>query len=420
VASNRRVAAIIAVALFGAGCSEPIAPQSPPFEPGEVRLLESLSLANLKAPPESKSNAVAQDVRAARLGERLFFDPGLSVNGKVACATCHRPELHFTDGKPTSTGIGTAFRNAPSVVGAAYSPFLFWDGRRDSLWSQALVPIEAPTEMGASRLEVVRYVTGDARYADDYESIFGPAPHFNDTDAYPPHASPYGDAARRSLWAALPEQARDAVNRAFSNVGKAIGAYQRQLRPTPTRFDLYVDRLVSGDIEGASVLFDDHEVAGLRLFLDVGRTQCLRCHNGPLLTNQAFHDVDSGRLGAIPDLGRFPGVESLLLTDFNCLGPYSDASPEACRELRFLDRRESARATGAFKTPSLRELARTAPYFHNGSLETLQAVIDHYRHVDDSRGSEITRLDLTDSESIQLVAFLHTLSGRVAADRRTD
>jgi cytochrome c peroxidase len=269
--------------------------------------------------------------------------------------------------------------------------------------------------MGQSRLEVVRYVTTAPAHASSYAEIFGPAPDFDDASRFPPRASPYGDADRRAAWEALSEPARESINRAFSNVGKAIGAYERGLLPGPARFDHYVELVASGQYEAAAEVLDPEELAGLRLFLDVGRTGCLRCHNGPMLTNQAFHDVASGRMGSTPDLGRFLGIDSVIRSEFNCLGPYSDAPPDACDELRFLDRREAARATGAFKTPSLREVSRTAPYFHDGHLDSLRGVIDHYRNVDDSRGSEITRLDLTDAEAEELVAFLRTLSGGVAA-----
>ncbi len=183
--------------LWASGCSEP-----PPsgtgglagWSRGEIELLRSLSLGALPELPESHSNRVAAEPRAARLGHRLFFDPGLSRNGEVACATCHVPALYFTDGKVASTGLGRAQRNAPTVVGAAYSPWLFWDGRRDSLWAQALAPMESAVEMGTTRLEIVRYVTLDARYGEDYRTLFGSAPNFADASRFPDRASPYGDA----------------------------------------------------------------------------------------------------------------------------------------------------------------------------------------------------------------------------------
>jgi cytochrome c peroxidase len=300
------------------------------------------------------------------------------------------------------------------VVGAAYAPWQFWDGRRDSLWAQALAPLEVAAEMGATRLEVVRHVTRDPRHREDYAALFGPPPDFAGP-GFPPRASPFGDAEARAAWQRLPAEAREQVDRAFANTGKAIAAYERLLAPGPSPFDAYVERLVAGDFAGAETVLGADEVAGLALFVDTGRTLCLRCHNGPLLTNQSFHDVASSRLGPIPDLGRYVGLQSLLLDPFNCLGPHSDAPADGCAELRFLERRETERLTGAFKTPTLREVARTAPYFHDGRLATLEAVIEHYRSPPADPGSEITPLELSDAEAGQLAAFLRTLSGGIAA-----
>lgn len=410
-----RIAAIVAIALGASGC--PAGESGGPaaaWSADELAVLRSLALASLPAPPPSPSNRVSDDPRAARMGQRLFFDPGLSRNGAISCATCHLPELHFTDGRVRSIGLGTGARNAPSIVGAAYSPWQFWDGRRDSLWAQALAPMETATEMGATRVEIVRHVVSDPRYAEDYRALFGAPPGLGDGSGLPDRASPHGDPDAAAAWSRLPDPTRREIDRAFSNVGKAIEAYERLLVPGPSRFDRYVERLLAGDASGAAGVLTSDEIAGLRLFVDSGRTQCLRCHNGPLLTNHGFHDVASGRGGGAPDLGRFLGLQSLLLDGFNCLGPYSDAPRGACQELEFLSRRESSHRAGAFKTPSLREVARTAPYFHDGRFASLEQVIEHYRSPPAEAGSELSPLALGDPEARQLVAFLRTLSGGVA------
>jgi cytochrome c peroxidase len=407
-----RLFAISAVLLLG--CSERPATRS--WTPAEIQVLRSLSLESLPAPPPSASNRVADDERAARMGQRLFFDPALSANGEIACVSCHVPALHFSDGRPTSQGMGTTSRNTPSIVGAAYSPFLFWDGRRDSLWAQALAPLETEAEMGSDRLSVVRVATTAPRYAGDYRALFGEPPDFADPEGFPERASPFGSDAARAGWSQLDDEARRQVNRAFSNVGKAIAAYERSLLPGPSPFDRYVSFLGAGAEDQAAAVLSPDAIGGLRLFIDAGRTQCLRCHNGPLLTNQAFHDVGSSRLGRLPDLGRFIGLESLLRDDFNCLGPYSDAEEADCGELRFLSRRETVLASGAFKTPGLREVGRTAPYFHDGSLADLAAVIEHYRNPPADPGSELTPIELSDDEAAQLASFLRALSGGVSTE----
>lgn len=377
-------------------------PLAPDWTPAELDVIRSLSLDALPPLPPSASNKVASDPRAAALGQRLFSEPALSANGEVACASCHVPELQFTDGRPRSHGMGDTPRNAPTLIGAAYSPWFFWDGRRDSLWAQALAPLEAREEMGNDRASVVRFVTQDPRYRDAYREIFGEAPRPSSE-----HASPYGDSAARAAWSRMDDSERQAVNRAFANVGKAFEAYVRRLVPAKSRFDRYV--------EGTEKLTPD-EIAGLRLFIDGEKTRCLRCHNGPLLTNENFHDVATTRLGPIPDLGRFLGIQSLLLDDFNCQGPYSDAPRGSCTELEFLKTRELAETAGQFKTPTLRDVARTAPYFHDGSAATLSVVMEHYRRPPADSGSELTPLDLADQEASQLVAFLGTLSGGVATN----
>jgi len=414
---RRRAVGIVAFTLWGLGCAEPEAvdPSSAGgWSPDQLEVLRSLALESLPALPASASNRVADEPRAARMGQRLFFDPGLSGNGEISCATCHLPELYFTDGKDRSIGLGRGQRNAPSIVGAAYSPWQFWDGRRDSLWSQALAPMEMATEMGATRVEIVRHVLTDARYADDYRALFGTSPVLGDEPQLPRRAGPFGDDAAKSAWAGLPDRTRREVDRAFSNVGKAIEAYERLLVPGPSRFDRYVGLLLAGDASGAEEVLSADEVAGLRLFVDGERTRCLRCHNGPLLTNHSFHDVATGRGADAPDLGRFLGIQSLLLDGFNCLSPYSDAPPDSCQELRFLARREISLETGAFKTPGLRDAARTAPYFHDGRFPRLEQVIAHYRNPPEETGSELTPLQLSDLEARQLVAFLNSLSGGVA------
>jgi cytochrome c peroxidase len=350
------------------------------------------------------------------LGRRLFFDPGLSRNRQIACSSCHEPHLYFTDQRATSQGLGPTRRNSPTIVGAAYSPWLFWDGRRDSLWSQALAPLESRDEMGSSRLAVVRYVTREGPHAKDYRSLFGEPPSLEDALRFPTHAGPFADDAARLAWSRLDDEDRESIDRAFSNIGKAIAAYERSVLPTESRFDRFVAALAEGESASGSALLSEDERAGLRLFIDAGRTRCLQCHNGPLLTNNSFHDIGTGRRSGAPDLGRFLGLRSLRLDAFNCLGRYSDAPAEDCESLRFLDFREEARQVGAFRTPTLRGLRQTAPYFHDGSLENLAAVIDYYRSPPLESPNELTPLDLGDAEASQLVAFLLTLSGGHTAE----
>ena len=384
----------------------------------EIALVESLSIQSLPPPPASPSNRVADDRAAAELGHHLFFDPGLSRDGSAACASCHIADLYFTDGRATSRGLGQTSRNAPTVVAGAYSTWQFWDGRRDSLWAQALAPMETAAEMGSTRMAVVRHVLGDPRLAAMYERVFGPGPMLGDTARFPERAGPFGDREEQDAWYRMATADRHTIDTAFANVGKAIAAYERILVPGPSRFDRWVEALRAETAHAPDARLTPMEIAGLRLFIDPGRTLCLRCHNGPLLTNQVFHDVGTALGdGRLPDLGRFLGLQAALIDPFNCLGRHSDALPKDCKELRFMDKRHAEAEVGKFKTPGLRGLLRSAPYMHDGRMATLAEVVEHYRSPPVGPDTlEITPLEIDDEEAEALVAFLESLDGGVGVD----
>jgi cytochrome c peroxidase len=391
------IAAVLALAL-PAGAAE--------WSDRDVRLLASLRLD--RTPPPSPSNRVADDPRAAALGRRIFFDRGFDAKRRSSCATCHQPARHWSDGRARS--VTPAGRNAPSVVGSAYESWFTWGGRRDSIWAQALVPFEAVDEIGGSRTGVVRRIARDARYRADYEAIFGALPADLLAPDLPARAGPLGDDAARAAWQKIPQPRRDRIDRAFSNVGKALEAYERTLLPGDSRFDRYVDALRAGQRD--SIELDAREIAGLRLFIDPARTQCLQCHNGPQLSNGGFHNLGTGTFdGPALDFGRALGIQAVLLDVFNCAGPYSDAGKDDCRELRFLSRDAHVPLEGAFKTPTLRDVAKTAPYFHDGRFATLRAVLDYYNAPPQNTNHELRALGLNDGELGDLERFLRALSG---------
>ena len=146
---------LLAVALAGCSSSDSSVPA---WTPAEAKLIASLSLSTLPPLPPDPSNAVADDPAAAEFGPRLFFDTRLSGNGKVACASCHVPERQFQDGSALGSGMGRTNRRTMPIAGTAYSPWLFWDGRKDSQWSQALGPLESLVEHGADRMQIARLV----------------------------------------------------------------------------------------------------------------------------------------------------------------------------------------------------------------------------------------------------------------------
>jgi cytochrome c peroxidase len=197
-------------------------------------------------------------------------------------------------------------------------------------------------------------------------------------------------------------------------MGKSIAAYERRIQYGPSRFDRYVDALMKTGRAPNDVLTGE-ETAGLKLFL--GKANCTQCHNGPLLTNNEFHNtgVAAGKAPE-PDHGRMAGARGVLGDEFNCKSKWSDAKPEQCAELDFIvtDAHELERA---FKVPSLRNVADRAPYMHAGQLSTLDDVVAHYNTAPAAPAghTELKPLKLSATEVRQLTAFLRTLSGGTSA-----
>jgi cytochrome c peroxidase len=341
---------------------------------------ECRSLAGMLLPvelPAAHGNAFADDARAAELGYRLFYDRRLSSNAKVGCVTCHAPEKQFQDGEARSTGgLGPVPRNSQSVSNAARHRWLFWDGRADSLWSQSIFPVEDASEMNITRLELAHKIK--ALFADRYEPVFGPLPPLEDAARFPPRGRP-GDPA----FDGMAEADRDAVNRVAANFGKAIEAAERRMVSGRSAFDRW--------LLGETAALDAAKTRGLVAFV---RGACTTCHSGPLFSDDLFHDV--GLPG--DDRGRAAGIERLLGNSFNGLSAYYDGPRP--------DDLPASAGPGderAFRTPSLRNLARTAPYGHDGSLLGLrEAILAHTRPAP---------VSLSPAEMDDLVEFLAALTG---------
>jgi cytochrome c peroxidase len=381
----------------------------------ERAALARLALAPL---PPDPTNAVADDARAATLGQMLYFDPRYSgplaigddgangalgaagETGKVACASCHDPADGGSDQRSrgaTSLGAGWTGRNAPTVLDAAHSikPWMFWDGRRDSLWAQALGPPEGAVELNSSRVEVVRHLA--AHYRAPYEELFGPLP---DVSRLPARGKP-GDPG----WEALSDDLKTAVNRAYSNFGKAIAAYERKLVDPSSPFDRW--------LAGRGTL-SDAAIRGAKLF--VGRAACNECHDGPALADGKFHNhgiPQSGREVPAIDRGRTDGIPQVLADPFNAAGEFSDE--RSAKHLSGLAATELD--LGAFKTPTLRNCSKTGPYMHTGDFDTLWATLVWYRDNAGTDGHVGVRdpadqpLRLDNNDLNDLAAFLLTLDG---------
>ena len=386
---GKTIVALLAIVALAAGAWH-FRPHNPaPWTDADVEILRSLWIGSLPPLGPDPSNAVADDLRAAKLGQRLFFDTRMSANGAVSCASCHQPERRFTDGLPKGQGVASSKRNTRSIVGVAYSPWLYWDGRKDSLWSQALAPLEDVNEHGSDRAEVVALVTQGSEYREDYEILFG---------AFDPAQD-------------------DAIDAAFANVGKTIAAFERLLLPSPSRFDDYVAALLDGSDGGETAVLSTDEILGLQLF--IGEADCTQCHNGPLLTNHEFHNTGVISFpGEVPDKGRVAGVREVLVDPFNCIGDHSDDAERVCTELEYA--RTGPELLGAFRTPSLRNLEGTGPYMHKGQFDTLAETLQHYNDAPPAMigHNEAEPLGLSGRELQQLEAFLSALTAPLATDKQ--
>ncbi len=271
------------------------------------------------------------------LGERLFFDTGLSIDGSIACATCHQIGKGLGDGRVKSTGVPgqPLARHTASIWNLAWAAHVFWDGRARSLEEQVAGPIENPDEMDQRMGPLLARLAGDPGYAGEFAKAFPADPKVTE-----------------------------------GNLAKAIATYMRMLVSPVTRFD----RWIGGDAQALT----PQEAEGFSVF--TGKAHCVNCHSGWAFTDYAFHDI------GLPSEDRGRGAVLRL-----------------------------AAAEHAFKTPSLRETGRSAPYMHDGSLPSLDAVLRHYENgiVDRSTLSpDLPRgVRLNESEKAALIAFLGTLTG---------
>ncbi|OGS43335.1 MAG: hypothetical protein A3K76_02685 [Euryarchaeota archaeon RBG_13_57_23] len=290
-----------------------------------------------------------------KLGEMLYFDPMLSSDGTISCASCHHPSFGFADGEIVSDGVGGSEggRNAPTVYNAAYYETQFWDGRALTLEEQAAGPVENPIEMANTWDNVVMYLKSDQAYTKLFNKVFD------------------GDVSK-------------------DTATKAIAAYER----TVITWNSPYDRYIAGDVEAMTPT----QVAGMDLFF--GKASCGGCHAPPLFLESAFGNIG---VPQTRDMTHFPntGMDEML-AGYDLGRAYVTGLDEDM---------------GRFKTPGLRNIELTAPYMHNGIFATLEEVIAHYNMVPDPVVGEleedlVTDLGLTEEERALLVEFLKALTGR--------
>lgn len=291
-----------------------------------------------------------QGRKLAALGAELFEERRLSGSGQIACVSCHNRELGFGDGLKTAFGHDRkrGNRNSPSLFTAGLISPLMWDGRSASLEDQAHNPITNPIEMAGDIKRIERWINRDPGYREKFGDIFGP----------------------------------ERID--FARIAAALAAFQRTLRPPPTRWDAVMTQ--------GGKLLDDQQMLGLHLFRTKAR--CANCHFGPLLSDQQFHSLSISFYDRkLEDVGRYAVTHD-------------------------------PRDVGAFRTPSLRAVRRTGPYMHNGIFPELRGLVNLYAAgggKDRQKQSATTKappplrdpllrtLDLTSEERDALVAFLMIL-----------
>ncbi len=306
-------------------------------------------------------------IAKVELGRQLYFDPRLSKDNTVSCATCHDPAKGFSDGQPVSTGINgqKGTRNAPTVFNRVYGKTQFWDGRAASLEEQALGPIQNPIEMGFTLEGVVERLKGIEGYRIQFERIFG--------DVTP-------DAIAKAI---------ASFERVILVGGSPYDYYTEAQRfKDLTEEDLAEDPELKAKVEAvrkaaAEKPMSEAAIRGMKLFF--GKARCTQCHVGPNFTDELFWNLGVGMDKENPDLGRFNVTKE-------------------------------EKDKGAFKTPTVRNVTLNAPYMHDGSEKTLMDVIELYNKggIKNQWLSErMVPLNLTDQEKQDLVEFLKALEGEV-------
>jgi cytochrome c peroxidase len=349
----------------------PIPPDNP--------LARPKSLQQVGVPVDATRAAVPADnpqtPEKIALGEKLFFDGRLSVNGSVACSTCHDPVRAFTDGRPVSIGVyGRAGqRNAPTILNALYNVAQFWDGRAKTLEDQAALPIMNPSEMGQPSLDAAAAsIAAVPEYAQAFRSVFGRPP--NRTDLV-----------------------------------RAIASYER----TQFSFDSPFDHFIAGDKNAIS----DSAKRGWELFNTKAR--CNKCHalSEKQLDPTYFMDKDYHNIGIGILRHNVPAEACKAEAQINS-GNVIDVDRAAIQSGmsvlgRFLVTKKDS-DIASFKTPGLRNVLMTAPYFHDGSMATLWDAMDHYNKGDGIKDpwldEDMQPLALSESEIDDVVAFLASLT----------
>lgn len=407
----RRLARLLlAVAAVGPAVAQgqSVEARAQAFEPGFAESGIATILSHGPWPPAPRrdpTNRLSGDSAAIELGRELFFDPGLSRDGGIACSSCHDPARGFTDGLPRAVGLARHDRNTQGLLDVGQQRWFGWDGGADSLWAASLRPLLSPIEMGADAASV-------AAHLRKRPSIAAPI------------AASTAEPAATSIGPPITAIDDETL---LVIAAKSIAAWLETLVSPRTAFDDFRDALARGD-HAAMQAYPAQARRGLAIF--AGRGNCSICHAGAAFTNGEFHDVgrpflvERGRV----DPGRHGGIRRLRSDPYRLDSRWNDQPPTdgpADISLKTKTVVLQHRNWGEWKTPSLRGLVATAPYMHDGSLATLRDVVRHYSELDLDRlhadGETLLRpLKLSEPEIDDLVAFLRTLSAPEPSVTRGD
>lgn len=329
------------------------------------------------------SNRFSGNKKAIKLGKGLFFDKNLSKNNIFACASCHAPDRHFSDGLNVSKSahIATSLtRNTPSILNLANNRWFGWGGETDSLWAHSIRPLLSPLEMGNTASNLKQYINQKSTYRKLYFELAGKMPD-QDTD-----------------------------NEVLVTIAKALASFQETLISPASSFDSFREALLKNNKDGIEK-YSASAQRGLKLFIGEGR--CNLCHFGSKFSSGEFADIGIPFLikGGV-DPGRYIGIKEFKTSPYNQMGAFNDAPKHMIKLTQYV--RLQHRNWGEFKVPSLRGIRHTAPYMHNGSIPTLEGVIEHYNNINMNRlhvdGERILRpLNLTKQQTQDLLTFLKSL-----------
>ncbi len=437
-----RILTALCAALVFIGCAQE--DKETLFSDTEIAIIKTLLY---KAPSGEASNAYVNTGAAATLGQQFFWDTqfsgAITITGNrngttyavgnerlVSCASCHDPNFGWADSatKPNDVSLGANFtsRNAPTILNSSFNTYSLWDGSTDSVWSIARPAVEGNPHnfhrYGVAYVICNSNTVPRGNYRTQHDTVFPGAAGADSTTAVCASlavgqltsANQYGKTA----YAGLSATNQGHVDRIFANFGKAIGAYEHLLVSKNSAFDQWG--------EGNENAMTVSQKRGLKIF--IGKGNCIRCHSGSNFSDGSFHNLGVPQVGGYSgsnDQGRYTGVTKLLDAADNGAFNTSTAFNDSAATNRVSGLSAQTSDIGKFKTPTLRSVNKTPPYFHNGTFTSLWDVVNFYNFAGNAgsfpgtKDPILTTRRLTNEEMEDLVNFLKALEGEALSGTLT-